>query len=638
MSEMDVILQRYLEEIERGRPLTEVLAQLPAEHQKELASLLRLAADIRQVRHPQPQRAFQPAAAIRNHNRRTAPRPNGGWQGRSLLLLSGVVGAAALVFMVIFLAAAATFWYVGPHQGSMAKLIDVQGDARVASASGDDWRSAQEGLTLRAGQRLRTGADSAVTLVFYDGSRATLSANSDITLQRLQGTWARTIKLEMLQHSGMTYHSVVPMGDRDGLYLVHTASGTAKVHGTVFSVDVESSGPARIAVERGQVEVESGDGQVMLAAGQATAIKPGSAPLAPAYQFMLRGELDRSAGGEWQVNQVAFRVTDGTSLSGDIPSGTTVLVTGRLLADGSRVAEQLVAASTEDGENTFTGVVEAVDGDMWTISGQQVWVFEGETELDGEPAIGDAVRVKYRVLDDGRWLALEIESLEEEELPDPVVTDPVVTDPVVTISPSVTVSPTLVTDCTGANPQPKGQKLADRYKVDYEEIMGWFCQRFGFGEIDLAYELSLQAGVSPAQIFDLRRSGLGWGEIKKMVRDGLVTPTVEPVVTEPVVTEPVVTEPVVTPVVTVQPPVDPCTGANPHPTGTKLAARYFVSYDEIMGWFCQGFGFGEIELAYSLSQQSGVPAAEIFAMRQTGMGWGEIKKQLAPKPVKTKKP
>ena len=47
-----------------------------------------------------------------------------------------------------------------------------------------------------------------------------------------------------------------------------------------------------------------------------------------------------------------------------------------------------------------------------------------------------------------------------------------------------------------------------------------------------------------------------------------------------------------------------------------------------MGWFCQGYGFGEIDLAYELAQISGKPVSEIFAMRASGMGWGNIKKAI----------
>ncbi len=41
------------------------------------------------------------------------------------------------------------------------------------------------------------------------------------------------------------------------------------------------------------------------------------------------------------------------------------------------------------------------------------------------------------------------------------------------------------------------------------------------------------------------------------------------------------------------------------------------------------YGFGEIDLAYSLSRESGKPVEEIFAMRASGAGWGAIKKALA---------
>jgi len=77
---------------------------------------------------------------------------------------------------------------------------------------------------------------------------------------------------------------------------------------------------------------------------------------------------------------------------------------------------------------------------------------------------------------------------------------------------------------------------------------------------------------------------------------------------------------------------DTCTGADPHPHATTLAANYGVSYEEIMDWFCQGYGFGEIELAYLLSEEVGLTAEEVFALRAEGMGWGNIRKELGAAP------
>jgi hypothetical protein len=48
-----------------------------------------------------------------------------------------------------------------------------------------------------------------------------------------------------------------------------------------------------------------------------------------------------------------------------------------------------------------------------------------------------------------------------------------------------------------------------------------------------------------------------------------------------------------------------------------------------MGWFCQGFGFGEITQGYDLSRQYAVPVESIFNLRRSGLGWGQIRQQLA---------
>ncbi|HEX7976748.1 MAG TPA: DUF5666 domain-containing protein [Anaerolineales bacterium] len=209
----------------------------------------------------------------------------------------------------------------------------------------------------------------------------------------------------------------------------------------------------------------------------------------------------------------------------------------------------------------------------------------------------------------------------------PTVTVPAVITPTVTVTTTVPVTGTLtVTNCTGAQPHPTGTALAQSFGVPYEEIMGWFCQGFGFGEIERAYTWSRETGVPVAKIFELRRSGLGWGEIKKILPTLTVTPGPEPLVPPSETPAPAATASVLT----------DCTGADPQPVGMRLALQYGVPYQEIMGWFCQGFGFGEIDRAYGLSRQSGVPVASIFAMKSSGMGWGEIMKQIGGKPGKHK--
>ena len=203
---------------------------------------------------------------------------------------------------------------------------------------------------------------------------------------------------------------------------------------------------------------------------------------------------------------------------------------------------------------------------------------------------------------------------------------------------TLAVSSTLVTDCTGVNPHPKAVALANEYGVTPEEIMGWFCQRFGFGEIDLAYGLSKQTGISVDEIFGMRSSGLGWGQIKQQLKD--VTPTPEPGGAAPAETP--------------QPPTGSspvpgsggsvCSGSGHLKQADLIAQRFGVSYDEVIGWYCQGYNLGNINHVYGLSQKYGAPASDIFNMLSSGLGWGQIEQQLRggntgnPNPPHKKKP
>ncbi|MGQ9851458.1 MAG: thrombospondin type 3 repeat-containing protein [Aggregatilineaceae bacterium] len=65
-----------------------------------------------------------------------------------------------------------------------------------------------------------------------------------------------------------------------------------------------------------------------------------------------------------------------------------------------------------------------------------------------------------------------------------------------------------------------------------------------------------------------------------------------------------------------------------HPVAEALAASFEVDYDTIMGWHCDGYGFGEIARALLLAEYDGtVTAQELLDLFASGLGWGEIKKQ-----------
>ncbi len=648
MNDIDEILQQRLEELEQGKPLDEVLTHIPAELEG-LVSLVRLASAMREMPHPQLARAPIQQLIRRDNGRAALPKQGRQWPRWGFA--TGLAGAAAAVMLAMVTLAAFGLWLAGPRSARAATLMELNGQVELASTAGD-WHAAQEGERVHEGARIRTGDDSSATLLFYEGSRATLSSDTDLSVTRLGGTWNKVLKVGLNQYAGQTSHSVVPLHSPDGRYQVLTPSGLASVRGTIFTVAVNPDGQSRFSVERGKVWVNQADAQVVLVAGQATASQPDDVLQAPAYQFSLSGLVTSIEGDVWVVNDVPFQVTSETLKTGDPQFGSYVLVEGRVLEDDSRVADAITVIGDQEETSSFTGVLESMEGLVWKVSGTDVLV-NGQTELSEGLAVDDPVKVKFIVMADGRWLAVEIEKLDDDqEEPPPVVetTEPPVITSTLPVSGTIIATPevtaTLVTNCTGANPQPTGQKLAQRYGVPYEEIMGWFCQHYGFGEIDLAYGLSLQSGVPVADIFAMRSSGLGWGQIKAQLKNVTPTPvptlttTVTATLTTTVTVEP--TEPPPPSETPVPPGATTCTGADPQPTGQRLAAQYGVPYEEIMGWFCQGFGFGEIEKAYGLSWQLGVPVSEIFAKRSSGMGWGNIEQfyntKKPPKPTKILKP
>ena len=183
--------------------------------------------------------------------------------------------------------------------------------------------------------------------------------------------------------------------------------------------------------------------------------------------------------------------------------------------------------------------------------------------------------------------------------------------------------------CDGAATKnhPVGEKLAGQTGAPYEEIMDWFCQGHGFGNIKLAYGIATAAGVDVGEVFDQFANGLGWGEISQLygLKDGDPTDGEEgeedggSEEEEPPGTEGFK-----------QPKGGTFCGGSAgknHPTGDKLASEFGVDYEEIIGWFCKGYGFGEIKLAYTIAAATGVSVQDIFTQRGNGNGWGNIMKE-----------
>lgn len=126
--------------------------------------------------------------------------------------------------------------------------------------------------------------------------------------------------------------------------------------------------------------------------------------------FSISGEVQSI--DPWQVVGISFTTSPNTLIDTDIEVGDDVRVTGRILPDGTWLADSITLLD-EDYllEIIFAGTVETIN--PWIISGLPIDT-NADTRIDDDIEIGDLVRVTARILEDGTWLATRIDRLSGE--------------------------------------------------------------------------------------------------------------------------------------------------------------------------------------------------------------------------------
>ncbi len=127
----------------------------------------------------------------------------------------------------------------------------------------------------------------------------------------------------------------------------------------------------------------------------------------------------------WSVAENSFLITNQTEIKGDLAPGQIVKVHAYLNEEGQLVAREIELAedyedddsisfssddsSDDDREEEFFGVLESIEGDVWTINGLPV-VITNFTEIKGAPGVGEMVKVHALFSEESnQWVAREIE-------------------------------------------------------------------------------------------------------------------------------------------------------------------------------------------------------------------------------------
>lgn len=169
------------------------------------------------------------------------------------------------------------------QQPAEVRVLEVQGTAHLDVTRGQRDGTLTAGMTLQAGDRIRTGPDSSVLLQFADGSQSLVQADSTLTLDKVSGyagTGLADTQLRLEQ--GRTDNTVKPGNEGGALYQISTPSAVAAVRGTEYRVAADGSESlARTEVLTGAVAFSNAGRSVQVPAGFGAVAVTAQAPRPP---------------------------------------------------------------------------------------------------------------------------------------------------------------------------------------------------------------------------------------------------------------------------------------------------------------------------------------------------------------------
>ncbi|MBN1139130.1 MAG: DUF3060 domain-containing protein [Anaerolineae bacterium] len=122
------------------------------------------------------------------------------------------------------------------------------------------------------------------------------------------------------------------------------------------------------------------------------------------HQFEFVGLVERI--DPWVISGVPIETRMWTEIKDEIEIGDLVEVKGRILPDGTWLAEEIELAD-DDHDLSFEFVGRVDRTGPWVVDGISLTV-TSRTEIKGEIKVGDRVQVEGRIQPGGAWLATEI--------------------------------------------------------------------------------------------------------------------------------------------------------------------------------------------------------------------------------------
>jgi hypothetical protein len=157
----------------------------------------------------------------------------------------------------------------------------VGGSVQVLKAGNSEWVIVEAGVTLEAGDKVKTNAGGNSSIIFFEGSVIDLQNDTVISIVELGINENQSTAIRLKQEIGRTISRVKKLADADDRYEIETPAAVASVRGSSMYVQVDDEGLTIVGNIEGLVAVISEGKEVNLPADTHSRIIPGEAPGIP---------------------------------------------------------------------------------------------------------------------------------------------------------------------------------------------------------------------------------------------------------------------------------------------------------------------------------------------------------------------
>jgi tetratricopeptide (TPR) repeat protein len=153
------------------------------------------------------------------------------------------------------------------------RIVELEGAAEISSGTGSTWVPAQNNQILHPLDRLRTGGNSRIALVWSDRSVVSFGSSTEIEVLPPDSADAEC-GLHLFRGILSFFHR-----DQPGRIRVITRGAVAGVEGTEFVMAVDGMEHTTLSVIDGKVRFGNQSGTLLLTNGQQAVVEPGKAPV-----------------------------------------------------------------------------------------------------------------------------------------------------------------------------------------------------------------------------------------------------------------------------------------------------------------------------------------------------------------------